>query len=354
MSCSGFRHGRAAIMSCLTGLLLVLPTAASAEKYPSPQAARGFDGGLAGWTSSSTTEGTCLAPVLCASAENSFQPSGGADDGGYIRSAYTGVVGAMALAGTTTAVWRSPSFTYSPGDGDSGPLSFSLDRRASVDQLLSVSGNSAEYSVQLVDVSSGGETFQLIPPATLAGARSWTEVSRPVDPGELVAGAEYRILITSRYTSGTTVLATGSADYDNVALVTAGDGTGGPGGKGKGAGKGDGVLDSDRLQALLRETASGAAVLSNNGKRLFVRVACPRKAGHTCRTTAQGLLRRGRPATSKRTIRLRSGKTKRIMLFVKPKARSKVSQRKRLLVKQRVRAGKATATVFKSRKLIRR
>lgn len=50
--------------------------------------------------------------MLCASAENSYQATGGADGGGFIRSAYTGVAGAMALAGTTTAVWQSPAFTY--------------------------------------------------------------------------------------------------------------------------------------------------------------------------------------------------------------------------------------------------
>jgi hypothetical protein len=63
----------------------------------------------------------------------------------------------------------------------------------------------------------------------------------------------------------------------------------------------------------------GTAVL--RGKRLFVRVKCPHKIGHVCRTTAQGLLRKHRPATLKRTVRLRSGKSKLLVLRVKPKAR---------------------------------
>jgi hypothetical protein len=355
------RPAGALAAACLVSLLLSLPAAAGAAggKYPPGAAARGFDGGLAGWTSSSSTDGVCLLPLLCASVDNSFQGSGGADGGGFIRSAYTGVVGAMAVGGTTTAVWQSPGFTYAGIDGGSSAApSFSIDRRANVDQLLAVSGNSAEYSVQLVDISEGGETTPLIAPTTLAGAKSWTNVRRPVDPGVLTIGHDYRILVSSLYSSGTTVLVTGSADFDNVVLGAAngGDGKGkggnGKGGTGKGGtGNGPGGLSADRLQALLREATPGTATL--RGKRLLVRVSCPRKVGRQCRTTAQGLLRKGRPATAKRTVRLRSGKSKLVALRVKPKARERLAKRKRLLVRQKVRAGKVTATVYKTRRLVR-
>ncbi len=351
-----FRRVAAVAAVCLTSLLLLVPGGAGAatSKYPPAAAARGFDGGPAGWTSAVSTEGTCLAPLLCASVDNSFQPTGGADGGGFIRSAYTGVVGAMAVAGTTTGVWQGPSFTYSGADGASpGALSFALDRRASVDQLLSVAGNSAEYSAQLVDLSADGETVPLIGPTTLAGARSWANVRASVDPEGLTVGDEYRIQITSRYTSGTSVLVSGSADYDNVVLSASSGG--GAGGKGKGggrAGNGAGALSPQRLEELLRAATPGTATLA--GKRLFVRVKCPRKIGRSCRTTAQGLLRKGRPATKKRTVRLRSGKARLIALRVKPKARRQVGKRKALLVRQKVHAGKVTATVYKSRRLIRR
>src|SRR5690348_16404687 len=121
------------------GLLLALPVTAGAatSKYPSASDARGFVGGAAGWTSSSSTEGTCLAPVLCASVENTFQPSGGSDESGFIRSAYTGVAGATAVGGTTRGIWESPSFTYDGVDGDEATsIGFALDRRSNVDQLL--------------------------------------------------------------------------------------------------------------------------------------------------------------------------------------------------------------------------
>jgi hypothetical protein len=354
------RRAGAIAAACLAAILLVIPTAAGAagSKYPSANAARGFDGGAAGWDSSSSTEGVCLPPLLCASVENSFQGSGGADGGGFIRSAYTGVVGVTAVGGTATALWQSPPFTYTGAGGtDPGSIGFAMDRRASVDQLLAVAGNAAEYSVRLNDLSAGGEGVTLIAPTTLAGAGSWTGVSRgSIDPGSLTIGDEYRIQISSRFTSGTSVLVTGSADYDNVVLSAATGNGGGNGGKGKGGGgrgKGGGAFSSQRLEELLRGAMPGTAKL-DDGKRLLVRVNCPRKVGRQCRTTVQGLLKKGRPATNRRSVRLRSGKSKLVALKVKPKARKQVSTRKRILVRQKVRAGKATATVFKSRLLIRR
>jgi hypothetical protein len=310
---------------------------------------------------SSAGEGICLPPLLCANVTNSYEETGGADGGGFIRSTYAGVVGVSAVGGTTTGVWESPGFTYSgAGGGEATSLSLSLDRRASVDQLLAVAGNSAEYTVRLIDVSEGGEALTLIAPMTLAGANAWTGISRgSIDPESLTPGDEYRIQISSSYTTGSSVLVTGNADYDNVVL-SASDGVrrGGKKGNGKGRASGGGsdtgAFDSGRLGELLRQATPGTAVLGGKGKKLFVRVKCPRKIGHVCRTTAQGLLRKKRPATLKRTVRLRSGKSKLLVLRVKPKARKQVAKRKRLLVRQKVRAGKATATVTKSRRLIRR
>jgi hypothetical protein len=352
MGSAGFRNLSTILAAALFGLLLTPPMTALAatSKYPPADAARGFNGGLAGWSSSSSSEGSCLAPLLCASVENSFQGSGGADGGGFIRSAYTGVVGAMAVAGTTTGVWESPPFTYSGIDGaDPATVGFALDRRANVDQLLAVAGNSAEYSVRLVDLGEAGEALTLIAPTTLAGADSWTNVrAASVDPDSLTVGHEYRIQVTSRYTSGTSVLVSGSADYDNVVL-SATSGKAGGGGKGGG---GAGALSSRRLEELLRRAGSGVATL--RGNRLLIRVRCPRKVGRGCRTTAQGLLRKRRPATRKQTVRLRGGKSRLIALQVKPKARKQLAKRKRLLVRQKVRAGKVTATVYKTRRLIRR
>ena len=180
--------------------------------------------------------------------------------------------------------------------------------------------------------------------------------SGSINPGSLTIGDEYRIQISSRYTSGTSVLVNGNADYDNVVLsATTGNGGGkGNGGDGSGGGKGSGAFSSQRLEELLRGATPGTAAVPNGNKRLLARVKCPPKVGRQCRTTVQGLLREGRPATVKRTVRLRAGKSRLVALQVKPKARKQVAKRKRLLVRQKVRAGKATATVVKTRLLVRR
>jgi hypothetical protein len=348
-------RGAVIATACLT-LLLALPSPAAATKYPPDSAARGFGGGAAGWQNSSSFDGVCLAPVLCPTATNAHQPSGGADGGGYIESDYLGVVGVTAVGGTTTAVWESPAFTYEGAGGEAaGSVSFAMDRRADVDQLLAVAGNSATFAVRLIDLSAGGEAITLIPPTTLAGAESWTDVPlAAVDPSRLENGRDYRLRIATAYTTGTTVLVTGSSDYDNVVL----EATSGTAGGKKGAGRGKNAREdaTQRLVELVRQTSPGTAILTGKGKssRLLVRVRCPRKAGRTCRITTQGLLKKRKPATKKRTVKVRRGKVKLVVLKVKPKARGKVAKRKRLLVRQRVRAGKVTATVIKSRKLIRR
>jgi hypothetical protein len=344
--------------------MFVLPVAAGAatSKYPPEAAARGFAGGPSGWTSSSANEGACLPPVLCAGVTNSYQASGGTDDGGFIRSAYLGVVGATAVGGATSGTWESPAFTYEGAGGDAATaIGFSLARRSSVDQLLALPGNSAEYTVRLLDLSEGGEATTLIAPTTLAGADSWTTVTRgSLSPQSLADGHSYRVQIVSTYTTGTAVLASGNADYDNVVLSASDEGSGngkGAGGKGSGKGKGgsrSNALTEQRLLELLRQAPPGTAVVSDGGKRLFVRVNCPRKIGHACRTTAQGLLNKRRPATLKQTVRLRRGKSKLVSLRVKPVARKKLNARRRLLVRQKVHAGKTVATVYKSRKLVRR
>jgi len=153
--------------------------------------------------------------------------------------------------------------------------------------------------------------------------------------------------------SGTT-----SLRFDNVGLTVRSapggkGGNGGGGGDGKGSGSNSSSLSDRRLYSLFSGgTPASPALLNGGGKRLFVKIGCPVKVGHTCRITAQGLLNRHRPATTKRTVKVPKGKSKRIALRVKPQVRGKVTKRKRLLFREKVHAGKAQATVYRQRKLI--
>ena len=111
----------------------------------------------------------------------------------------------------------------------------------------------------------------------------------------------------------------------------------------------------DRLRELLREATPGHRDRCG-GKRLLVQgqVPAPRSAG-TCRITAQGLLRKGRPATEQADGPACAAARRSWSCCGSSRRRgSKVAKRKRLLVRQKVRAGKVAATLVKSRKLIRR
>lgn len=146
--------------------------------------------------------------------------------------------------------------------------------------------------------------------------------------------------------SGTT-----SLGFDNVRLVVRSDGDGK--GDRRRRGKSSRLSDS-RLLSLLRDGAVGSPAMLARGKRLLVKVNCPGRAGRGCRVAAQGMLNRRKPATRRRVVKIPMGKAKRIALRVKPNARRKLAKRKRLLVRQTVRAGQAKATIYKQRKLIRR
>jgi hypothetical protein len=349
--------GVAAIAACVASLCVALAAPAVAAdngEYPSDPAARTFSGGLNGWTASSSFDGSCIPPLLCPKVDNEYVAAGDANGNGYITSSYLGVAGAGAVAGTTTGTWESPAFEYRTAGGDPEAAFFSMSRRADVGQLLAVAGNSALYAVQLVDVTEGAQSVSVVAPVTMAGAESWTTIPRvEVKAGELHSGDSYRVRIESRYKTGTSAVASGSADYDNVVLRTAASER--VNGNGNGGRK---TLRARRLLSLFgRGLANTVAVVGHGaakGKRLFVKVSCPKSIGSPCRVTAQGLLRKHKAATAKRTVKVGKGKSRRIVLRVKPKQRAKVLKRRRLLVSEKVRAGGTSATAYKVRKLIRR
>ena len=172
-----FSRQLAAIAACALCLCMAFAAPAGADEtsdYPADAAARDFTSSAGNWTSTSTFDGSCVAPILCPTITNAFVPAGGADGNGYITAAFTGVVGVDAVAGTSTSVWESPQFVYSGARGQSPTtIALTMNRRANVDQLLAVAGNAADYTVQLSDVSAGGAGQTVIGPATLAGADTW-------------------------------------------------------------------------------------------------------------------------------------------------------------------------------------
>ncbi|MGN6202396.1 MAG: hypothetical protein ACTHNY_08330, partial [Solirubrobacterales bacterium] len=256
----------------------------------------------------------------------------------------------------STVTLQSPDFLVSTA----GPATLHLERQFDPGSLIDLAPR-LDYSVQLVDRTSGKRSTAIS--EAIDGASGWTGEA---GTAALADGHTYAIAITARTSS--TVVGTGllagstSARFDNVGLTVDGTGdgaagTGGSYGGSKGAGAGadggaGGAGQDARLAALAPAALAGPARLK--GRRLFVKARCPKKVGHACRLSLVGLLKKRLPATTKRTVKVRPGKTKRLVLKVKSRAQRKVVARKRLLFKVQLRAGGAHATAYKRLRLIRR
>jgi hypothetical protein len=348
--------------------LLVAPAAASAASsvYAPDQDARTFSNDLGGWTAANTSSGACVEVVLCPAITNSYETSGG-DGGGFIRTAIGSLTG---VGGTSNGTWTSPTFVYKGADGaDPDSIALTLSRRADVGQLLSVAGNSATFSVELVGVSRGADSVTVVEPRSLADSESWSKI-RQVDvaPGQLAIGERYQLTITTTYRTGATVVPGGSADYDDVVLKAktsaangggdgAGDGTAGNGGGndngggsggGNGGGQGDGGATGgaggDGADALAGSGVAGKAATLTKAGRLQVKVRCARKAGGPCKMRIKGLVSKKGGALGKaRKVRVKSGKSKVVALPVKPELRSTLDGKRKVLVRQRVKANGRSA-----------
>lgn len=320
----------------LAAALIAAPAQAATNVYPA--GAGTFTGGPQGWL---TTEATCSLPVLC-TAEGAYDGADGNPPGSYAINTTIGLK--VTTLFKSTVSFQSPDFVV-PTAGDA---TLHLERQfvpgAAVDVAPEVT-----YTVNVFDRTTGRKTEALTETITAASPFTGKDAAVTVK-----AGRTYAIAITA--TTSSTVAGTGllgsttSLRFDNVSLsVETAGGSGGSGSGGSG-----GALSNSQLQSLISGNGSliGPAVLK--GSKLSVKVRCPAKVGRTCKVTLQGLLKKHKPATAPRKANIRKGKTKRVVLKVKPKALAKVRAKKKLLFKETVRAGKAHATIYKNLKLVRR
>jgi hypothetical protein len=328
-------------VAAVAAAAIVLLGAAPASAAVHPAGGSGFDGGAEGWQ---VTEASCNVPALCTA-------SGGYDGGNGVPpgslAANTTVTLNLLTVFSSTITLQSPDFT-----ADSRTGTFHLDRQFDPGSLVDLAAETS-YEVTLIDRTADRRSEVLS--ETLDSPSGFVGEDEAVTA---VPGHTYALAITVETTStvaGTGLLGgTTSTRFDNVELTlgTDGTGSGNADGKGKGdGGGGDGLTDRRSLSAISGNLAAPAVL---KGKRLFVKARCPAMVGRSCRVTLQGLLQKRRAATNKRTAKIAPGKTKRIVLRVRPRAQKKVAPRKRLLFKQTVKAGPAKATAYKRLKLIRR
>jgi hypothetical protein len=328
----------AACSVALAALCLIAgPATAATDVYPAGGGT--FSGGAQGWEA---TEASCNVAVLC-TASGGYDGSDGNPPGSI--AANTNISVGLAGLFKSTVTLQSPDFTA----GRAGDSTLHLDRQFVQGSLVDLAPQ-ATYAVNLIDRTAGTKSELLT--ETIGTSSAFTGKDHAAS---VKAGHTYALSIATETSS--TVAGTGllggntSVRFDNVSVAVQPSEGGGGNGAAGGTGSGGALTDS-QLQALVGNSLIGPATLKGN--KLFVKARCPVKVGRTCKVAVQGLLKKHEPATATGRAKIRKGKTKRIVLKVKPRALKKVATRRKLLFKETVRAGKAHATVYKRLKLIRR
>jgi hypothetical protein len=279
------------------------------SKYHPSANARTFHGGPGGWQGSHDYGGLCIPGLNCPQVTNSWQ------SGGFLRTKLSSLLG---VAAESRGIWESPAFRYRGAAGKwPGSLRFKLKQRSRIGALLSVVGNSANYSAEIVD-QRGGKAVAATPidHGKLRQRPGWTSINIPVRPGLLVIGHRYTIRITTEFITGVEVFPGASVGYDDVLLRAARKTPRGGGGGHAGGGP-----------------PGRIAILHGNG--LSIRVGCPRKY-RRCRIVAVGLARRSGPrVTRSARTTLRGGHHKRLTLRVRPLYRHWVETHDRMVIRQK-------------------
>lgn len=325
-----------AVVAMTAMLALVAPASGATSVYPSGGGE--FSGGAEGWQA---TAAGCNVPLLC-SASGGYEPGDGRPAGSL--AADTDIDLNLLTLFESTVTLQSPDFKV----GDGGASSLHLDRRFVSGSLVDLAPR-LDYTAQLVDRTSGKVSTSIA--ESVDGGSGWNGED---GAATVAAGHTYAIVLTARTSS--TVAGTGllsgstSARFDNVALTVGSGGANGGGGGDNGHGSGSSL--AARVAELAPATLAGPATLK--GQRLSVKARCPAKIGRACRISVLGLLNKRKPATAPRRVKVATGKTKRLVLKLKPRTKGKVAARKRLLFKVKVHAGNADATAFKRLRLLRR
>lgn len=335
-------HNRSRWMA-IAGLLVaatMLVVSAPARAATFPAGGGTFSGSAEGWKNPQPP--ACNIGLGLCSATAGYDGAAG-KPAGSLATTTTVLLNVGGLF-KSTAVFESPNFTATEG----GAATLHLDRQLASGNLLDLTP-ALTYTATLIDRTTGVGT------AVIIEAVSGSDEAFAGKDGatKLVDGHTYAIVLNAEASSSLAnigLLGSATARFDNVSVVVGSEGGGGGGGGNGGAG--GGTLTNKELTSLMQNSLVGPAIVKGN--RLFVKAKCPAKVGRACKIALQGMLKKGKPATTKRTAKIAKGKTKQLVLKVKPKLKGKVVTKKRLLFKQSVKAGPAKATVYKRLKLIKR
>jgi hypothetical protein len=308
---------------------------AASSTYPGHQEARDFHTSDGGWQGSSSIKGTCVPTVSCPTITNDFAANGGTggQGDGYLRTGISTLAGAQT---TSRGVYKSPPFKYTGAKGRKPErLVFAIKRRSQLSALLSVTGNSASFSVDLVDTSQPDKSVGLISPRPIGDQNSWRPSQVSVSPGKLTIGDRYRVRITSKFVIGVQVSPSGSVGYDDVALRARRGGGG--------------------HHSLRHQVSDGIGVVHLTRHGLTFKARCPGSARpHKCAMKLNARLsKKGNKITNTRKARLGAAKTRRIRLHLKHRYAKRAHHRKRIWIKANVKVGDRHVNVVKSVRIVK-
>ena len=373
------RFRRALAGAVVIGVFAALPTQAGAVDalsiYHPDQNARQFTTSAGGFTATSSASGLCVPVLLCPAVTNTYVASGGTAGAadGHLRTSIADLLG---VAGRSTSVWTGPAFTYQ-GAADQDPTSVvaTIARRVNLGALLSVVGNEATYSVELVNETAGGVATRVIDDAPLTGTAGWTRSALvAINPADLARGHSYRFRIITQFVYGAAVLQSGGVDYDDLILLagrveppapvpgppgatgpTGPAGPHGPGGTGGGGGGGNGGGTAG---------GGGGAAGGNDavfdGRNLFIQLKCFGEQGSDgkCLSRATAVKSKGGTRYTfpiQRIVKAKKGKI--IRARVRFKFRKELERRNSITLKSVLREDrrdKDKVTKYKKLKLLQR
>ena len=334
-------------LAVATGLVVAataaLPALAGAKTttvYHPNQQARDFATGNGGSTGSIEVTGLCVPVLLCPVVGNTWVASGGTGGAadGYLAS---GIGSLLGVAGESKAIWTGAPFVYRGADGEAPEkLTLKVNRKSNLGALLAVVGNSADYSVEIVDETANNVATRPIDSAPLTSTQGWTSAGPvAIDPEALALGHTYRLRIITHFVYGAEVLPGGAAGYDDLTLTASRNG------------------DGEERKGGCADTPLASACF--DGRRLFIQLRCygVQKRGH-CYSRATALKsKNGTRYTFPVQRKVSAKKGKLVRARIRFRYRSELERRRSIVLRSVLRTernGKKQAIEYTRLKLITR
>jgi hypothetical protein len=335
----GIRVGFVAGLAAVAVGVAAAPAGAVTSVYHPNAQSRDFGTGNGGSTSSQEVTGLCIPTLQCPVLFNAWLNSDGtrgAGDG-HLLTALGSLLG---VAGESKGIWTGAPFVYN-GAGGKVPdkLTLRIHRDVTLGALLAVVGNSADYSVELVDETANNIATRPIDSVVLSSTQGWTTAGPvAIDPEALTIGHTYRWRIITRFVYGAEVLPGASVGYDDVSLTAKTDG----GGDGRRGGCADTPLSSACF----------------DGRRLFINLKCygVKKNGR-CFTRATALKSKNGKRYTFPVQRKVKKRGKLVRARIRFRFRSELEQRRSIVLRSVLRTernGKKQAIKHERLKLIKR